>query len=71
VYVIDCGFVKMKGFNPTTGIDSLVVRALPKQTFSFPTLFKVTPISKASADQRAGRAGRIRSGKVYRLYTEV
>ena len=25
VYVIDCGFVKMKGFNPETGIDSLVV----------------------------------------------
>eukprot|EP01147_Barroeca_monosierra_P005417 gene5417-8882_t len=54
VYVIDCGFVKLKGYNPQTGIESLVV----------------TPVSKASANQRAGRAGRIRSGAVYRLYTE-
>ncbi|URD78795.1 hypothetical protein MUK42_02456 [Musa troglodytarum] len=30
----------------------------------------VTPISKASARQRAGRAGRIRPGKCFRLYTE-
>ena len=30
----------------------------------------VVPISQSSAQQRAGRAGRIRSGKVYRLYTE-
>ena len=29
----------------------------------------VTPISKASAQQRAGRAGRTRPGKCYRLYT--
>lgn len=54
VYVIDCGFVKMKGYSPATGLESLVV----------------TPVSQASANQRAGRAGRMRSGKVYRLYTE-
>ncbi|KHG03250.1 putative ATP-dependent RNA helicase DHX35 [Gossypium arboreum] len=30
----------------------------------------VAPISKASARQRAGRAGRLRPGKCYRLYTE-
>ena len=30
----------------------------------------VVPISQSSAVQRAGRAGRVRSGKVYRLYTE-
>ena len=54
VYVIDCGFVKMKGYSPKTGIESLVV----------------TPVSRASARQRAGRAGRIRSGKTYRLYTQ-
>jgi pre-mRNA-splicing factor ATP-dependent RNA helicase DHX15/PRP43 len=30
----------------------------------------VTPISKASAMQRAGRAGRTRPGKCFRLYTE-
>ncbi|EDQ86008.1 uncharacterized protein MONBRDRAFT_33958 [Monosiga brevicollis MX1] len=55
VYVVDCGFVKMRGYNPDTGIESLVV----------------TPISQASANQRAGRAGRMRSGCVYRLYTEA
>lgn len=31
---------------------------------------QVAPISKASARQRAGRAGRTRPGKCYRLYTE-
>jgi pre-mRNA-splicing factor ATP-dependent RNA helicase DHX15/PRP43 len=30
----------------------------------------VTAISKASASQRAGRAGRTRPGKAFRLYTE-
>lgn len=54
VYVIDSGFVKLKWFSAESCIDSLVV----------------VPVSKAGAEQRAGRAGRIRSGKVYRLYTE-
>ncbi|KAJ2898727.1 uncharacterized protein MKZ38_003679 [Zalerion maritima] len=54
VYVIDSGFVKLRAFNPTTGIESLTA----------------TPISKASAAQRAGRAGRTRPGKCFRLYTE-
>ena len=30
----------------------------------------MSPISKASANQRAGRAGRTRPGKCFRLYTE-
>eukprot|EP00041_Stephanoeca_diplocostata_P017929 m.370903 g.370903 ORF g.370903 m.370903 type:complete len:708 (+) comp20863_c0_seq3:146-2269(+) len=54
-YIIDCGFVKMKGYSPSTGIESLVV----------------TPVSQASANQRAGRGGRMRAGKCYRLYTEA
>ena len=54
VYVVDCGFVKIKAFNPQVGIESLVI----------------VPLSRASAVQRAGRAGRVRSGKAYRLYTE-
>ncbi|XP_052062494.1 probable ATP-dependent RNA helicase DHX35 isoform X1 [Mytilus californianus] len=54
VYIIDCGFVKIKAYNPTTGIESLVI----------------IPVSQASANQRAGRAGRVRAGKAYRLYTE-
>jgi len=48
VYVVDAGFVKMPAYNASCGIESLVV----------------APISKASAEQRAGRAGRVRSGKV-------
>jgi len=53
-YVIDPGFAKIKLFNPKLGMDSLVV----------------APISKSSARQRAGRAGRTGPGKCYRLYTE-
>ena len=55
MFVIDCGFVKLKAYNPETGIEPLVT----------------VPISQASAIQRAGRAGRVRSGKVYRLYPEA
>lgn len=54
VYVIDSGFVKLRAYNPSTGIETLTA----------------TPISKAAATQRAGRAGRTKPGKCYRLYTE-
>ncbi|QDZ17912.1 DEAH-box nuclear pre-mRNA splicing factor [Chloropicon primus] len=54
-YVVDPGFAKQKVFNPKMGMDSLVV----------------APISKASARQRAGRAGRTGPGKCFRLYTEA
>ncbi|CAA7402525.1 unnamed protein product [Spirodela intermedia] len=53
-YVIDPGFAKQNVYNPKRGLDSLVI----------------TPISQASAKQRAGRAGRTGPGKCYRLYTE-
>lgn len=53
-YVIDCGFAKLKVFDHRSGINSLIR----------------VPISKSSAKQRAGRAGRTRDGKVYRLYTQ-
>jgi ATP-dependent RNA helicase DDX35 len=55
VYVIDCGFVKLRTYDPRSGIEALVV----------------SPVSKASAVQRAGRAGRVRAGKCFRLYTEA
>lgn len=55
VYVVDTGFVKLRAFNPLTGIETLTA----------------TPVSKASATQRAGRAGRTKPGKCYRLYTEA
>ncbi|WRT64177.1 uncharacterized protein IL334_001106 [Kwoniella shivajii] len=54
VYVIDPGFVKQNNYNPKTGMSSLVVE----------------PISRASAQQRAGRAGRVGAGKAFRLYTK-
>ncbi|XP_055531073.1 probable ATP-dependent RNA helicase DHX35 [Wyeomyia smithii] len=54
VYVIDCGFVKLNWYSAESTTNSLII----------------VPSSKAAAEQRAGRAGRIRSGKVYRLYPE-
>lgn len=53
IYVIDPGFAKQNHFNSRTGMESLIV----------------VPISKASANQRAGRAGRVAAGKCFRLYT--
>ena len=52
-FVVDIGFAKQKSYNPRTGMESLIV----------------TPISKAAARQRAGRAGRTQPGKCFRLYT--
>ncbi|XP_057472095.1 probable pre-mRNA-splicing factor ATP-dependent RNA helicase DEAH9 isoform X1 [Actinidia eriantha] len=54
VYVVDSGFSKQRFYNPISDIENLVV----------------APISMASARQRAGRAGRVRPGKCYRLYSE-
>lgn len=54
VFVIDPGFAKQKVYNPRIRVESLLV----------------SPISKASAQQRAGRAGRTKPGKCFRLYTE-
>lgn len=54
VFVIDTGFAKQKVYNPRIRVESLLV----------------SPISKASAQQRAGRAGRTRPGECFRLYTE-
>lgn len=54
VYVVDPGFSKQKVYNPRVRLESLLV----------------SPISRASAQQRAGRAGRTKPGKAFRLYTE-
>jgi pre-mRNA-splicing factor ATP-dependent RNA helicase DHX15/PRP43 len=54
VYVVDPGFCKQNLYNPRIRVESLLV----------------TPISRAAAQQRAGRAGRTRPGKCFRLYTE-
>ncbi|KIR58628.1 ATP-dependent RNA helicase DDX35 [Cryptococcus bacillisporus CA1873] len=51
-YVVDSGFVKIKTYNPRTCMDVLTT----------------TSCSLASANQRAGRAGRTSAGKCFRLY---
>ncbi|CAL1357892.1 unnamed protein product [Linum trigynum] len=51
-YVIDSGLCKLSSYSPRTDMGSL----------------QVTDISKASAMQRAGRAGRTGPGKCIRLY---
>ncbi|RIB24153.1 P-loop containing nucleoside triphosphate hydrolase protein [Gigaspora rosea] len=53
-YVVDTGKCKMKKFNSRVGMESL----------------SIENISKDSADQRMGRAGREAPGFCYRLYTE-
>ena len=54
-YVVDPGFAKQKVYNSKIGMDSLVV----------------SPISQASASQRAGRAGRTGPGKCYRYTVQT
>ncbi len=53
--VVDSGLARLMMFDPGVGVDRL----------------KLMPISKASADQRAGRAGRTRPGVCVRLWSEV
>ncbi|KWU46401.1 P-loop containing nucleoside triphosphate hydrolase protein [Rhodotorula sp. JG-1b] len=51
-YVVDSGLVKLRSFDPATGMDALVT----------------TACSLASLAQRAGRAGRTSPGKCFRLF---
>lgn len=55
VYVVDTGQIKEKSYDPQTKLSSLL-----------PTM-----ISRANANQRAGRAGRLRPGFCYRLYSSL
>lgn len=52
--VIDSGLARLLVFDPHVGLDRL----------------QLTPISRASADQRAGRAGRTQPGICVRLWSE-
>ncbi|KAK7086027.1 ATP-dependent RNA helicase dhx37 [Halocaridina rubra] len=54
-YVVDSGKVKEKVYDKTTGV----------------SMFHVTWTSQASANQRAGRAGRTAPGHCYRLYSSA
>ena len=51
--VVDTGLAKLNFYNPTTWTNTLME----------------TEISRASADQRKGRAGRTQAGDCYRLYS--
>ena len=53
-YVVDAGLVKLKFFDVKSGVDALIT----------------CPVAQASANQRAGRAGRTQPGKCFRLMTE-
>ena len=52
--VIDAGLTRSSRFDPRRGMSGLVT----------------SPVSRASADQRRGRAGRQQAGACYRLWTE-
>jgi ATP-dependent RNA helicase DHX37/DHR1 len=54
-YVVDCGRVKERVYDKSTGVES----------------FQIGWISKASAAQRTGRAGRTGPGHCYRLYSSA
>jgi pre-mRNA-splicing factor ATP-dependent RNA helicase DHX15/PRP43 len=54
VYVVDSGLVKQLVYNPRCCLDML----------------QVVPISRAAANQRAGRAGRTQPGTCFRLYSK-
>ena len=53
--VVDAGLTRTARFNPRTGMSSL----------------DTIRVSRASAEQRAGRAGRLAPGHCYRLWTET
>jgi len=53
-YVIDTGLARISQYQPGTRINSL----------------PISPVSRASADQRKGRCGRVQEGLCVRLYSE-
>ena len=53
--VVDSGLARVPRFSPRTGMSRL----------------ETVPVSRASADQRRGRAGRLGPGVCYRLWTEA
>ena len=52
--VVDSGLARVAGYSPWSGLPTLALE----------------PVSRASTTQRAGRAGRTRPGRVFRLYTK-
>ena len=54
-YVVDTGVARISQYQPGTRINSL----------------PISPVSRASADQRKGRCGRVKEGLCVRLYSQV
>lgn len=54
-HVVDPGLARVKRYSPRQKLDRL----------------HIEPVSQASANQRAGRCGRVAPGACYRLYSEV
>ena len=54
-YVVDTGVARIAQYQPGTRINSL----------------PISPVSRASADQRKGRCGRVKEGLCVRLFSEV
>jgi ATP-dependent helicase HrpA len=54
-YVVDTGVARIAQYQPGTRINSL----------------PISPVSRASADQRKGRCGRVKEGLCVRLYSQV
>ncbi|KAG5458844.1 MAG: P-loop containing nucleoside triphosphate hydrolase protein, partial [Olpidium bornovanus] len=76
-YVVDTGVSKMRAYNPKLVLASIRLPRFPIISHAAcvawpPGIESLTiqPISRASARQRAGRAGREMPGFCYRLYTE-
>jgi ATP-dependent helicase HrpB len=53
--VVDAGLMRVPRFSPRTGLTAL----------------ETVPVTRASAEQRCGRAGRLGPGTCYRLWTEA
>jgi pre-mRNA-splicing factor ATP-dependent RNA helicase DHX16 len=81
VYVIDPGFVKQNSYNPKTGMESLMVVPVSADDASarapcaalltcWCPPFHLLQCSRAAANQRAGRAGRVGPGQCFRLFTK-
>lgn len=73
-YVVDSGRAKEVSFLPTALTALELTRFAPQRQFDIHSgiqSFEVSWISKASASQRSGRAGRTGPGHCYRLYSSA